>query len=98
MCKCEVGECVYAKCEHIDTGIIECEKEGNVIPKRKCDEFVQFVEINDDDTTDNYSKDAHIKCPKCNAVNDLYDIPFDEYIEVICEECGNKFICEYYYD
>ena len=97
MCKCKIGECVYARCQHID-GIIECEKFGEIIPKNKCNEFIQFVEIEEEDTEVNYSRDAHVKCPKCSTINDLYDIPYDKYIEVTCEECGTKFICEYYYD
>lgn len=66
--------------------------------KKICKEFVQFVEINEEDTDVEYSRNAHVKCPNCSFINELYDIPYDEYIEVICEECQTKFICEYYYD
>lgn len=98
MCKCKLGECAYARCQNVVTGIIECEKLGQVKPKNKCDEFVQFVEIDEEDTDINYSWDAHVKCPYCGVINDLYDIPSDEYINVTCEECGTRFMCMYYYD
>lgn len=98
MCKCKIGECVYAQCQNVNAGIISCEKLGDIKPKKECEEFIQFVEIDEEDTDINYSRDAHIKCPKCSVINDLYDIPSDQYIEVVCEECGTKFMCMYYYD
>lgn len=98
MCKCKIGECVYANSQNVKTRIIECEKYGLVQPKKTCKEFVQFVEIDEEDTDVNISRDAHVKCPDCGTINDLYDIPSDEYIDVTCEECCTRFMCMYYYD
>lgn len=98
MCKCKIGECVYAQRQDVSTGIITCGKLGDIKPIKGCDEFVQFVEIDEKDTDLNISHDAHVKCPHCGVINDLYDIPYDEYIDVTCEECGTRFMCMYYYN
>lgn len=98
MCKCKIGECVYAQCQNVATGIITCEKLGDIKPKKECDEFIQFVEIEEEHTNIYISRDAYVNCPHCGVINDLYDIPSDEYINVTCEECGTRFMCMYYYD
>lgn len=95
MCKCEIGQCVHACCFTQATGILKCEKFGEINPKKECEEFVQYIEL-DNENIDTYSKtDIHVKCLKCGEVYDEYDIEYEKQYIVECEECGTKFAFDY---
>lgn len=95
MCKCKIGECCYARSFTPSTGILECEKYGEIKPKISCNKFVQCIEL-DEDNIDSYSAtNIHVKCPKCGEPYSEYDIEYEKTYICECEECGTKFSFDY---
>lgn len=95
MCICKIGKCNNACMFTPSTGILKCSVFGDIKPKKECEEFIEYIDL-DNENIETYSRtDIHINCPKCGADYDEYDIEYEKKYIVECDECGAKFAFDY---
>ena len=58
-------------------------------------EEIQYIELGEDDITEEVEFNVHVDCPKCGQVYDEYNIDFEEDYICECENCGHKFKFNY---